>query len=131
MKYWLIRKTLQSILPATDELPPIPEEEWDDFLGQFHREAPPIMRAALWAAVTAYNAATPITVGVPLPAAVLPQKLSDLHAQRAAYHRIYLLRQVVLLLKTIGGMCWGAHPTIRAHLGLSPYASDPGTWRQA
>ena len=131
MKYWLVRKTLASIFPATEELPGITETDLDAFLEQFHREAPPIMRTALWGAVAAYNVSTPVTLGLPVPAALLPARLSDLHARRAAAHRIYLLRQVVLLLKTVGGMCWGAHPNVRSQLGLKPYDADPGSWRQA
>ena len=131
MKYWLIRKTLESIFPATDELPGIAETDLEAFLTQFHKEAPPVMRVALFGAAAAYNVSTPLTVGLPIPAALLPERLGDLHAQRAACHRVYVLRQIVLLLKTIGGMCWGANPEIRTQLGLEPYAPDPGTWRES
>ena len=130
MKHWLVRRTLESILPSTDELPGLSETELEAFLDQFNRDAPPIMKVALTGAAAAYNLATPITVGQPVPAVLLPKRLLNLHAERAAYHRLYILRQTVLLLKTVGGMCWGADPDIRAQLNLDPYASDPGTWKQ-
>jgi hypothetical protein len=44
-------------------------------------------------------------------------------------HRIYLVRQTVFLLKMVAGLCWGAHPDVRARLALRAYPADPGTWR--
>lgn len=131
MNKWLVRKTLESIFPSSDNLAGIEETDLDAFLDQFNEEAPPVMRAAILACAAAYNVSTPVTIGLPVPAALLPKRLLDLHAQRAAYSRIYLLRQVVLLLKTVGGMCWGANPEIRSQLGLDAYAPDPGTWRRS
>ena len=131
MSKWLVRKTLESIFPPSDDLAGISDAELDAFLDQFNQEAPPVMRVAIVACAAAYNVSTPLTVGLPIPAALLPKRLLDLHAQRAAYSRIYLLRQVVLLLKTVGGMCWGANPEIRSQLGLDPYSEDPGTWRRS
>ncbi len=131
MSKWLVRKTLESIFPSSDGLSGIERTDLEAFLEQFHKEAPPVMRAAIVACAAAYNVSTPVTVGLPIPATLLPKRLLDLHAQRAAYSRIYLLRQVVLLLKTVGGMCWGADPEVRAQLGLDPYSPDPGTWRHS
>ena len=51
------------------------------------------------------------------------------HANKIAYHPIYLLRQAVFLVKLSAGLCWGSRPEIRAIFSLPPYAEDPGTWR--
>ena len=65
------------------------------------------------------------------PALSLRSKTLDRHANLAAAHSLYLMRQAMLLLKTVGGLCWGADPKVRRALGLRDYPSDPGTWKQA
>jgi len=71
-----------------------------------------------------------LTVRRPLPALWLNAARLDQHADRLSRHRFYLLRQGMKMLKTVGGLAWGADPDVRAALGLSPYAPDPGTWRK-
>jgi hypothetical protein len=40
-----------------------------------------------------------------------------------------LLRQALLVVRLIAGMCWGADPRVRACFALEPYPVDPGTFR--
>jgi hypothetical protein len=37
----------------------------------------------------------------------------------------------MLMLKTIGGLVWGAAPEVRQKLAMAAYPADPGTWRQS
>jgi hypothetical protein len=74
--------------------------------------------------------ATPIfTVYWPLPAFLLPAKLADRHASKISGTRVYLVRQLIFLLKIPAGLAWGAHPDVRRSFALPPLAADPGTWR--
>ena len=70
-----------------------------------------------------------ITVYVPLPAFLLPKSLLDSHVMKMSRSRLYGIRQALLMVKTVAGMCWGADPHVRKALGLNPYGQDPGTWR--
>jgi hypothetical protein len=46
-----------------------------------------------------------------------------------ATHRIYLIRMAMTMLKTVGGLIWGAEPQLRAILHMPAYPADPGTYR--
>lgn len=73
---------------------------------------------------------TPVlTVRIPLPAFWLSAETLDRHADLVARIPIYALRQAIFLLKTGAGLCWGAHPAVRAVFAMAPYEADPGTWR--
>ena len=68
---------------------------------------------------------TPLfTVGLPLPACLLPGKLLARHSERILSHRVYVLRQAVFLLRLSAGMCWGADEHVRATFALAPYPAD-------
>ena len=47
-----------------------------------------------------------------------------------AGHRFYIVRQAMLLLKTVGGLVWGIQPEVRAALQIKPVPPDPGTWQR-
>ena len=64
-----------------------------------------------------------------MPAALLSPDDLDTHAFRIATTRVYAVRQIVVLLKLIGGVFWGESPEIRAFISLPPYGPDPGTRR--
>lgn len=122
---WCLAATFPSSarLPGLDRVDPLP------FLRQLQREAPPAIRWALHASVLVFLLTPVLTIGVPLPAKLLSADQVDRHALALAGHRVYLLRQVMVMIKTVGGLCWGADASIRAPLGLPPYLPDPGTWR--
>ncbi len=69
------------------------------------------------------------TIGVPLPAFLLPERMLERHAQKVTVFPIYLLRQSIFLVKLAAGLCWGADPAVRRQLALPPYPEDPGTWQ--
>ncbi|MGD0528250.1 MAG: hypothetical protein ABSE49_24155 [Polyangiaceae bacterium] len=63
-------------------------------------------------------------VGVPLPAHRLSKETRLRYVERWAHARFYLLREGFYLLKAIALMGWGAHPDVRARLGLGPMAAE-------
>jgi len=62
-------------------------------------------------------------VRVPLPADRLSRQTRLRYVERWAGARPYLLREGFYLLKAIALMGWGAHPDVRARLGLGPMAA--------
>jgi hypothetical protein len=62
-------------------------------------------------------------VGVPLPADRLSKATRLRYVERWAHARFYFLREGFYLLKAIALMGWGAHPDVRARLGVGPMAA--------
>lgn len=122
---WALTVTFPSIdaLPGLDRADPRP------FLRQFEREAPLLIRMTLYLSALVLLLSPIVTMGIPLPAAWLSRPRLEKHMHRLATHRVYLLRQTMLMVKTVGGLAWGAHPDVRKALALPAYAADPGTWR--
>jgi hypothetical protein len=129
MWLWLTRKALAATFPSTDQLPGLDRHDPTAALRHMVREAPLTIRAALFASVAVFHLSPLVTIGVPMPAFWLPAGLCDRHAYRLASHRIYLLRQTVLMLKTVGGLVWGALPAVRGGYGMGILPPDPGTFR--
>jgi len=122
---WALATTFpsNSVLPGMDRLDPLP------FLRQFRREAPFIVRLTLYLSVLVLLLTPILTMGIPLPAVLLSSARLQRHVAKLSVHRVYLLRQTMLMVKTIGGLAWGAHPEVRKALRIPVYAVDPGTWR--
>ena len=123
--------TLSVVFPSTPGLPGLDQIDPKPLLRQLSRQAPFTIRATLWTAVIVFCLTPVLTVGVPLPAFLLPRKLLDKHANKLAKHPNYLIRQTMLMIKTIGGLVWGAAPEVRQRLHMPVYGPDPGTWRQS
>jgi hypothetical protein len=62
-------------------------------------------------------------VGVPLPADRLSREMRLRYLRRWSSSRVYFLREGFYLLKAIALMGWGAHPDVRARLGIGPMAA--------
>lgn len=131
MKPWqaLSCRVLEWAFPSTDRLPPMDRQLLRDRVLLMCREAPFKMRVALYASALIFLLTPVLTIGRPLPATWLGPKLRERHGARLARHRVYILRQTVVMLKVVGGMIWGADPAVRSALQLRPYGEDPGTWR--
>ena len=128
---WITRNVLLNVLPAGGPLPGLDEVDLEQFLINFRRDAPLLMRVALSLSVLIYIFSTPITVFVPWPALWMPRGLRARHTERLAQHPIYVVRQTMTMLKMVAGMAWGQDPAIRQRLHLEAYESDPATWRPA
>jgi len=122
-------RVLSAILPATETVPGIDPERCAEFLARYRREAPFLPRLALNLSVLVFLLSPPLTGAGLRPALALSPDRLERHCEGLSSHRLYHLRQVTLMLKTVAGLVWGADPTVRVALGLAPYAEDPTDWR--
>ena len=126
---WLIKFAMCTMMPRTETLPGIADTDLDGFLRRMRTDAEPLYWLGLVLGAVVFALTPLITIGVPLPAFLLPRGLLEKHAERALSHRVYVLRQGVMLVRLSAGMCWGADPGVRARFDLPPYGPDPGTFR--
>ncbi len=89
------------------------------------------MRVGLSAGSFLFVVSPLLTLYIPLPVFFLPRGLQDKHAAKLASHPLYMVRQSVLLLRLVAGLCWGKHASVRKAYGLDPLIADPGTFRGA
>ena len=128
---YLLRNALLDLFPDHEGIGSIVDADLDGFLAVYRREADLSLRFGIAAATLLYTMTPIFTVGRPLLAPLLSPELRDLHADRITRSSIYLVRQAMFLLKTLGGLCWGAHPRIRASLGLPAYEHVENNWRKS
>ncbi|MBR59294.1 MAG: hypothetical protein CMH54_14920 [Myxococcales bacterium] len=129
MSAWFIQYALRTILPSGAGIKGVEETNLAAFLRQYRREAPPLMRLGLWLTTWIYLWSPILTIYVPLPLFFLPRSLREKHAFRAATHRWYLMRQSMLMLKMVAGLCWGQDQEVRSGLGVPLLEGDPGTFQ--
>lgn len=116
-------------MPGSEALPGSGELELDAFVERFLREASWPMWLATTASAAAFVLTPPLTIYLPLPSFLLPARQLDRHADRMTQHPLYPVRQAAMMIKTVMGMHWGAHPRIREAFALPAYPRDPDTWR--
>ena len=127
----LVRFALGAMLPPAHGLPGAAELDLDAFVVRFRRDTSATMWLGTVASAIVFVCLPVFTIGVPLPAFLLPAAWRDRHADRMAEHPLYLVRSAALMLKLVVGLQWAAHPRIREAFGLPPYPDDPDTWRTA
>ena len=125
----LLTFCLGAVLPPADGLPGVKDCNVRDFLKRLRREAPLLFRLSLYGSALVLVLCPLFTIFVPLPAFLLPRSLLEAHVTKMSASRFYGLRQALLMVKTVAGMCWGADANVRTLIGLRPYGEDPGTWR--
>ncbi|MAE28577.1 MAG: hypothetical protein QF599_10335 [Planctomycetota bacterium] len=118
-------RVLEAIFPGTTDVPGLCRERALPFLAMFHDQSPRTLRLALHASAIAFVMATPLTVGALRPALLLAPEVLARHTEACAGHRVYLLRQALLMLKTAGGFCWGADQAVRSSMSVAGYKPDP------
>ncbi len=128
---WLTRSALKMVLPSGGPLKGIDETDLDRFFEELAHDVPPHLRAGLLAGSLLVMLGPPLTLGVPAPAFLLPEKLRGAHIYRLATHPLYLIRQATMLVKMMAGMQWGRDPQVRDELGVAPLGPDPATWRDS
>jgi len=126
---WFTRFAIVAIFPPTDALPGVADTGLAAFLRDLHATAPLAMRFGLWLATVLYMITPLFTVWLPVPAFVLRGRLLERHTARLCASRFYAIRQLVYLLKMIGGLCWGEHAEVRKRFGRPPLEPDPRTWQ--
>jgi hypothetical protein len=129
MMIWLVRSAIVATFPRTEAFPGVEDCDLDAFLVRFRRESTRLLWVGLVLGAIVFHLSPIFTSWIPLPAFLLPKKLRDRHAHLITTADVYLVRQVVFLVKMVGGLCWGADPEVRKRFALSPLPPDPGTWR--
>jgi hypothetical protein len=110
-------------LPGLDELAPEARIE------ELRRDATGLFWLGVVAAALFFHVTPILTVRRPVLAGALSPDDLDRHTAALAGHPIYLVRQLVMMLKLVGGLFWAASPEVRACIALPPYPPDPGTRR--
>ena len=128
--WFLVKSALCTLYPTTDTMPGVADTGVDEFLKRLRAEAPVSLRVALIFGALFFTFSPILTVYIPLPTFWLSETLRDRHADKIASHRNYFIRQLIMLLKMVASLSWGADPVVRAKIGLPPYPTDPGTWRE-
>ncbi len=126
---WFTRFAIEAIFPPTDTLPGVADTDLKGFLRDLHANAPMTMRLGIWVGTIIFMVTPLFTVFLPLPAFALRGRLLERHTSRLLDSRSYILRQLVYLLKMVGGLCWGEHPEVRRRFGRPPLPADPRTWQ--
>jgi hypothetical protein len=132
-RWWrgVVARVLGVTFPGTERMPGLDPGRSRTFLDRLSREAPWTLRRVLDLSVLLFLVSPPLTIRRLRPALLLSTPDLDRHANALAHHRSYLGRQVMAMIKTVGGMCWGADDDVRRSLQIEPYGPDPGTWRQS
>lgn len=126
---FLICSAMRALMPATDRLPGIDDTGLKRFVKQMRAESTLWYFLGVAVGAIVFTITPLFTVGVPLPAFILPKRALDRHAAKIGYSRSYLIRSSILLLKLNAGMCWGRDEKVRSLFNLKPDPADPGTWR--
>jgi len=125
----LVRFALCAFFPREGDLPGLAELGVDDKIATLRRESTGLFWFGLVAAAVFFQLSPILTVYRPWPAVFLTEPQLDRHAYRLGTYPVYVLRQLIVLLKLVAGMFWGESPELRAFLHLPAYGADPGTRR--
>jgi hypothetical protein len=125
----LVRFALVAFFPRVDDLPGLAELGVDEKIAALRRESTVLFWFGIVTAAVFFQLTPVLTVRRPVPAVLLSEEQLDEHAHKLASFPVYVLRQLIVLLKMTGGLFWGESPEIRAFLHLPAYGDDPGTRR--
>jgi hypothetical protein len=105
-----------AILPGdpASGLPPLAELDLAPFWRELADAAPPLLRFGLRASTWALTLLPPFLLAVPRPFHALAPPEQERFLERAAASPIFLVRQMVLTLKTLAAMAYLRDPRVRA-----------------
>ncbi len=126
MNEW-VRFALVAFYPRVDDLPGLAELGVEDKIAALRRESTLLFWTGIVAAAVFFQLSPIVTLGIPLPAVWLTEDQLDRHAYKLATFPVYVIRQLVVLLKLMAGVFWGESKEIRAFIHLPAYGADPGT----
>lgn len=116
------RIVLDTLLPAGAH-PLLPngvlDIGFDDFYREFERDATPFLRRAFRLSLAAATWIAPLLVGRRPPLERHPREIRERALEAMASSRVVTLRQLVLVLKTVVGLCYGADTSVRESIGYS------------
>jgi hypothetical protein len=125
----LVRFALVAYFPRDGRQPGLADLAVDEKIAALRRDSTVLFWIGLVGAAFFFQITPILTVRRPWPAVFLTEEQLDEHAHRLASHPSYLIRQILVLLKLIGGIFWAQSPEIRTKLALPAYPPDPGTRR--
>ncbi|MBM4342457.1 MAG: hypothetical protein FJ100_03655 [Deltaproteobacteria bacterium] len=125
----LLHDAVRAAFPSTARVPGLDRLDSRPFLRQLLRQAPWTLWFGAVGSAIAWQVTPVLTIGWPVPAAMLPAAARDRHANAMSGHGLYLVRMAMVMIKTVGGLYWGAAPEVRTALGLPLYGTDPATVR--
>lgn len=125
----LVRFALVAYFPREGDLPGLAELGVDDKLAALRRDSTWLFWLGLVLAAVFFQVTPIVTVRRPYLAAWLDEDELDEHAMKLSANRSYLARQILMILKLVGGLFWAQSSEIRARIGLPAYPDDPGTRR--
>lgn len=125
----LVRLALTAFFPRVDDLPGLAELGVEQKIIDLRRESTWLFWFGIASASFFFEITPLFTVRKLSLASWLSAEDLDKHAYTLATNRIYLVRQLTVLLKLVAGMLWAQSPEIRAFLNLPAYPPDPGTRR--
>ncbi len=126
---YLVVSALKTTFPSTAQLPGLDQLDTTRHVRTILAQSNWTMWAGTVGSALAFHLLPIATVYWPLPALFLPAQVRDRHAQRMATHPWYGVRMIMMMIKTIGGLVWGAAPQVRTPLAMPLYPADPGTHR--
>lgn len=125
----LVRFALVALFPRDGDLPGLEDLDLDAKIDKLRRETTRLFWTGLVAAAIFFQITPIVTVRRPWLAVMLTPDELDEHANKIASSNVYLIRQIIVLIKLIGGAFWGQSDQVRAFLHLPAYPEDPGTRR--
>lgn len=125
----LVRFALVAYFPREGDLPGLAEMDVDTKIAALRRESTWIFWVGLVGAALFFQVTPLLTLRLPYIAWWLDEEQLDEHAHKLASYPSYLVRQILVLLKLVGGMFWGQSDEVRRALSLPAYPADPGTRR--
>lgn len=125
----LVRFALCAYFPREGDLPGLAEMDIDTKIAALRRESTWLFWLGLVGAAFFFQISPVLTLRRPWPAVFLDEEQLDEHAMKLAAYPVYLVRQILVLLKLVGGMFWGQSDEVRARMALPAYPPDPATRR--
>jgi hypothetical protein len=98
---------------------------FDEFWAEIERTALPGWRLGLQAALFTANWLAPLLIGRLPPLAMHDRPTRERALAAMETSRFSLMRQMMVLLKTIVSLCYGANQTVRNAIGYPPQFDDP------
>lgn len=122
------RIVLETLLPA-GEHPTLPQgifdAGFDAFWAEFERTALPSVRRTVRVAMFAAIWIAPLLIWRLPPVSLYDRPTRERALAAMDSSRVYVLRQMLQILKTSVCLCYGANPGVRAVIGYPPQHEDP------
>jgi hypothetical protein len=96
------------------------EAGFDDFHREFRRSVPRRFRLAFQLSLFGATWVAPLLIGRPPPIWLYRRPTRERALAGMGDSRIFLLRQLFALLKSVVSLCYGADPDVRQAIGYPP-----------